>query len=1063
MKIFIFVFLIIVTHSTLYAACTSPSGIAGQSQWVTAESKIKWCNGNNWVDAYVSTSLGCSGITAGTINYDGGDLRFCDGSFWQSMKGPALNSCLGNLPGSFQWDSTRYILKFCDGVTWYAMYVPSAPAMSAIGVNSGATSTRLNNVQMNLSANATDAASNITHFCFKYSTTASIPSAPTASDSCWIPVNFPSPGIQPSTAISFSNYYYSIGFTPATYTIFGWVKNGVDYISALSSAGSGTDLVDKVSIAFDPGAPPVLVNVFATNSDSSPVPPASADLVVGAGSDVFIKWKLTDDRVLPATPVEIYYTTDETNFTLIASGITNSANAGCSIDGTLSTGCYKWTGGAPTSGYFKIRIKATDDSNLSAILSAEPNNMGLFKFLAGTTDPGLGGSAASAVIYTNQPGWQNNSGSGSFVVRDNGTMFIIDDRGLMKIDPVDGNFKLFLPYTGFRTDGALASATLIAKPMRIALDYSDRLLIYDSQFIRRVDFSTGQITSIIGGGGSTADGTDAASFQISPVSVSAQGSLFNPLPNGDIWFQTSPDFHLSTRSSGSGFKLRIYKASDNKVYTLPLTGVGSLEDGAFDPSGYPVYSVGISFNPLTSNVTAIRSRAVIPVSGGHIPRSTSYDPTTGVATAPHIPFLGYWTDDSTITSRTGEMYGVDRFQLQGMFKYNSVTNSWDRILGTGTKGQCVDGTPALSCSVEITDAFVNSQNQVFFIDRGRVRIIDDSGNVLTIFGQSLAFGDGGLAASARVNEVYYLDSTQGGKIAFIDNKEFVLREFTPGGTIQRLAGNGADQAPDTTNPALNQAISVNYWGGIYPMVSNSTTGDIYFTRGGGNISKLDRASGVWVDVAGGGGTHYMSADGLLGNQVSFAGYPMGPLGFNGTSLLRHFYEWDGTQGVNGFLKTFAVTDGLQGPLAGQAGPLGGSIDSCADGVALSACALPSNGNALTRAGWDSGTGQWLLHQNGSNKIRTATAGGNWGTLTTLPRGANAFTYVVKASVPYVYYCSGGQIYKYNVTTSIETALIWPSSTISCFGHSILWHSSRQSIVFPIKQNGLGAIAEIYDP
>lgn len=1056
MKLF-FVFIFTLSHA--YAACFLPDGQSGAARYFSGS--VKWCNGETWVESTVLPGLSCAGTPAGTIRFNNPDLSFCDGSFWYRMSGPSIGFCGGSIPGTVVWDDSRQVLKFCDGINWLVTYAATPPSTSLLEINDGVTSTRLNSLRMRLNATAPDGASKVTHFCFKYSTTPVPPAAPGVGDSCWTPVNSPSPGILPATSISFANHFYSIGFTPATYNVFAWVKTGADKISSLTASGNGTSGVDRATVSFDPGAPPVLVNVFATNTDSAPVPPSSSDLVIAAGSDVFIKWKLTDDRALPATPVEIYYTTDETTFTLIATGIPNSANAGCSVDGTLSTGCYKWTAGAPTSGYFKIRIKVTDDSNLSAILSAEPNNMGLFKFLAGTTDPGLGGSAASAVMFTNQPGGQNNSGAGSFVVRDNGMMFIIDERGLMKIDPVDGNFKLFLPYTGTRTDGVLSGATLIAKPMRIALDFSDRLLIYDSQYIRRVDFSTNQITTIIGGGGSTADGTAALSFQISPVSVSAQGSVFTPLPNGDIWFQTSPDFHLSTRSAG--FKVRIYKASDGKIYELPFTGVGSLEDGAFDPSGYAVYNVGISFNPLNSQVTRIRTRAVIPTSGGHIPRSTSYHPSTGVATSPHVPYLGYWTDDNTITSRNGEMYTVDRFQNHGMFKYNSTTNSWDRILGTGIKGQCADGTPALSCNVEVTDAFVNSQNQVFFIDRGRVRIIDDSGNILTIFGQSLSFGDGGLAASARVNEVFYLDGTQGGKIAFVDNKEFVLREFTPGGMITKLAGNGADQNADTTNPAVNQGISANYWGGIYPMLANSTTGDIYFTRGGSYISKLDRSSGLWVDIVGSGGTHYTTADGLPGNQVSLAGYPMGPIGFNGAAFLRQLYEWDGTQGINGFIKTYTLADGTQGSLAGQTGPLGGSIDSCADGVALTACALPSNHNNLTRAGWNPDTSEWLLHQNGSNKIRTASAGGNWGTLTTLPRGANAFTYVLKASVPYVYYCSGGRMYKYNLNSSTETALFWPSSTISCFGHSVLWDSGRQSIVFPIKQNGLGAIAEIKDP
>ncbi len=1061
MKYFFFALFIIFSNLNLHADCNTPVGVAGQTQWMSSLGKVKWCNGSEWVDSTVTVGISCAGFVSGTISYISGDMLFCDGAFWQNMKGPTLDSCVGNVAGTYTWDTSSYILKFCNGANWHAMYLPSAPAVSGIGINGGALNTRLNNVQMNLSAAAMDSASKITHFCFKYFTSPSPPAAPIATDSCWVPVNFPSPGIQPSISISFSGYYFPIGFTPATYTVYAWAKNGVNYISSLSGSGAGTASVDKASIAFDPGSPPALINIFATNSDSSAVPPSGSDLFIPAGNDVFIKWKLTDDRVLPGTPVDIFYTTDEINFIPVATGVSNSANAGCSVDGLLSTGCYRWLGGAPSSGYFKIRVQASDDSNLSSILSAEPNNMGLFKYLAGTTDPGLGGSAASAVMFTNQGAGGFHSGAGAFVVRENGMMFVVDDRGLMKVDPTDGNYKLFLAYTGTRTDGPLATATLKSKPVKIALDYNDRLLIYDSDFIRRIDFSTNQITSIIGGGASTADGVTANNFQLTPASGNLPSVLFNPLPNGDIWFQGASDYNVANRSAG--FKIRIYKASDNKIYSLVPYGIGSLEDAGFDPSGYPIYNVGIAFNPITSAVTAIRSRGIIPTPGGHSPRSTNYNPITGESVAPHIPFLGYWTDDNTITSRNGEMYGVDRFQLNGIFKYNSGSNSWVRLLGTGVKGQCADGTAALSCAVDVTDGFVNSQNQIFFLDRGRIRTIDGSGNVLTLFGQSLAFGDGGLAASSRVNEVYWLDNSQSGKIAFVDNKEFVLREFNPGGTITKLAGNGADQNPDTTSPAANQPISANYWGGIYPMLADSTNGSIYYHRNGHQISKLDRSSGLWVDIAGNGGTSHVSADGLLGNQVSMGGYPMGPQGFNGTTFLRQFHEWNGTQSVNGLIKTYALLDGTQGAFAGVMGPVGGSIDSCADGTALTACAIPANHNSLSKANWDAANSRWLLHQIGSNIIRTASAGGNWGTLVTLPRGINAFTYVLKASVPHVYYCSGGRMYKYNISSATETTLFWPSSTISCYGHSLAWHAGRNSIVFSIKQNGLGAIAEISDP
>ena len=218
----------------------------------------------------------------------------------------------------------------------------------------------------------------------------------------------------------------------------------------------------------------------------------------------------------------------------------------------------------------------------------------------------------------------------------------------------------------------------------------------------------------------------------------------------------------------------------------------------------------------------------------------------------------------------------------------------------------------------------------------------------------------------------------------------------------------------------------------------------------------------WVDIAGGGATHYVSADGLLGSQISMAGYPNGALGYNGSVLLRHFHEWNGTIEVNGFLKTFDKSSGQQTQFAGMSGPLNSSLDACTDGTNLSSCAIPYNYyQNLTKAQWD-GT-QWLVLQKGTTKIRTALTGGNWGTLVTLPRAAQSFHYVVKSTVPHVYYCSAGRMYRYNINTTTETALPWPTASLACTGVSIVWHPTRQSIVFPITQNSIGGVAEIYDP
>lgn len=1059
MKAFWILTLFIFSIQIANANCLSPDGTRGDIRWNSTQQSINWCNGTTWVFPVIGPGLSCTTEPAGRITNVGASVQFCDGTFWQNMKGTQMDFCLGDIPGTFRWDQTRMLMKFCDGINWHAMYDAKVPSVTAMQINDGDTFSRLNNLRLNLTATSTDPYSKITHFCFKHSPSGIAPATPDKDDSCWSPVNYPSPGIQPENTITFSNFFYSIGFTPATYTIYGWVKNGADLISSLSMSGNGSTSVDKASIDYDPGSPPVLLNVFATNSNTSPIPPQPADLLIPAGQDVIIKWKLSDDEILPSTPVELSYTTDEVNFTVIASNLSNTAHAGCTVDGATSTGCYRWVNGSPASTYFKVRVQALDDGGLSSIASAEPNNMTPFKIIAGTTDPGLGGSAASAVIFPVTPS-STSTGAGAFVVRDNGTMYFADSRGLMVIDPADGKYKVFLNYSGTQVDGPYGTATIRQRPHRLALDYQDRLLIYDYDRIRRFDFTTNQLTTIIGGGSSTGNGTAALDYLINPSVSYPSGYIFNPLPNGDIWFQTGNDLFVAR---SSGVKIRYYKASDGKIYEITPSGIGGQGDAAYDPSGYATYNFGLAFNPITSQVTHIRSRSIVPTTGGHIPYGVSYDPVTGLTTTPHIPFASYWGDDPTITSRTGEMYTIDRFSNIGLWKYNPSTNTWDRLIGNGQKGQCPDGTPALSCATDFTDAYITSLNQIFVVDHGLIRTLDSNGNLITIFGQSLIYGDGDLAVNARINETNFIDLSKDGKIVFVDSVEHVIREFTPDGTIERVAGNGIDAGADLVNPAKNQPLSAGYWGGVYNMVADSTDGTIYFPRQGSYLSKIDRTTGLWVDIAGYGGTSYATADGLPGNQVFFDGYNQGPFGFNGSTLLRHTYRWNGVEGIDFFIKAYDKNTGTQSAFAGISGPqTHTSIDQCADGTDPTTCGVPANGNTMTNAQWDAANSRWLITQNGSNNIRTVTAG-LWGTLVSLPRGVNSFKYVVKPSGPHVYYCSWGRMFKYNISTSTETQLYWPSGTVGCYGLSLVWHPTRQSIIFPIKQNGLGAIAEILDP
>lgn len=930
------------------------------------------------------------------------------------------------------------------------------PVVQTLSLDGGATATDSNVVQVALSATHTNL--KVNGFCLKSQIGFPAPNDPTKSDSCWKAIDGVNPPISPATSINFSGFNFSIGYVQATYSVYAWVKSESGAISTLSNSASGTIGVDKFDTTYTPPQAPDIRNVLATNSDTPGNPLSEADLFIPAGQSVYVKWRASDDLPLAADAISISFTANEQNFTSVVSGISNTAQAGCTIDAN-ATGCYKWTNGSPFSTYFKVRVGVVDNTGLISYASAPPNNTTPFSIIAGNTDLGLNGSAATAILNTRNAVGTNSTGNTRFVVRSDGNVYILDERGLMRIDPYDGLLKLYMPITGTAVNGAIASASL-KNPIKMMFDASENLIIYDYDLIRKIDFASGQITTLIGGGNSTADATLASNFQINPITGSFEYVLFTVLPNGNIWFQINDDF---MRSRNAGAKVRYYNAADQKVYIINPSGTGSLEDAGFDPSTYSIYNFGITFDPETSTVLKIRSRSIIPTSGGHIPRSVSYNPVHGGVEAPHIPYVNYWSDDSTFTAMSGVMYNVDHFDKQGIHKYNSATNTWVRILGTGTKGQCVDGTDALSCSVDVSDIYVSPVGQVYFMDRNRIRVIDASNKVQSLFGQSMAYGDGSKATSARLGRVLWMDRANDGRIVVVDNNEFRIREFTAGGNISLVAGTGTDASPDTTNPAVSQPVTVKYWGANYPMVVDPATGDIFFPRSGSLLSRLTRSTGLWSDIAGGGGTDYTTADGLLGNQISISGYPQGPMGYNGTQLMRSLHQWNGTTEFNSMIKLYNTSDGTQTHFAGQSGINVASLNSCAAGSTLANCKAPSNFNSFSRVQWDSANSRWLIHEIGSSLIRTAVTGGVIGDLVTLPRGIQSFYYIVRSGVPFVYYCASGQIYKYNLNTSTETALFWPSSTITCDGHSMAWDSAQNSIIFPILQNGLGGIARILDP
>jgi hypothetical protein len=884
----------------------------------------------------------------------------------------------------------------------------------------------------------------VTAYCLKYNST----TTPTAGDACWV-------SISPTNSYS-ASVNFRLGFPSAVYSVYGWAKNAAGLISTLTNAGAGTSGQDFQAITFSPVAPPVLSGVTASSVDGS------VNLTITSGSDVYVKWTASSAGTLTANPISIYYTTDDSNYTVVNASLANAQGSGCTTAGA-ETGCYKWTGGSPTSSYYRIRVGAIDTNGRQSFQSSQPLNVATtLQIIAGTTDSGTGGSANAAIFMTQNlnQGWNDPQ---SVAVTTSGVVYFNDwIRGILKVDPADGIQKLIFPKTASIVEGAVGTAT-VRNVQRIVLDSQNRLVIQDDDRIRRYDPVAGTIATIIGGGGSSAS-------PVAPLSLNIYSGYWNEVPlflaatpDGKIYFQS--DSYASNLNAGYG--LRVYDPGTNLVTKMSFTGTGDAYSGTQDISQCSSNSLGLTFDPVTGALINIIAQlyhqgGLCPGTGANYP-FTILDPATLMPSGT-FPANNPYSDSITV-GNDGSAFMVDRISAQ-LSKYNNSTHLWTTILGTGNPGVCADGTLATACATDILDATADANGKIYFVERGKIRTIDQAGNVYTVMGSGFTSGDGGTATSARIGSITDVKVWNNGgndKIVLTDNSEFRFREFQIGGNIATVAGNGSQGHPNKTTAASGQSISFDDNASIDTLTIqvDPTAGTIYSSgRLSNRISKIDRSTGKWVDIVGNGTNAFntAAADGKVGSQISLPGYSAELWGFDGTSLIAQVYLYNS----DSMIKAYTVANGTQSPVAGVIGYSGYSYS--ADGTAGSATTVPQSQEAVQSGTWDSFSSKFIFASTPTSlkTIRSIGYTGNISTIATLPNVPLSIAYRHDASNNIVYYCSSGRIYKYNITTTTNTALTWPITRMSCSGRTMVY-TSRGTLIFPFTQDGLGGVAEYANP
>lgn len=983
------------------------------------------------------------------------------------------------------------------------------PTISATNKDSSvADPSKTNFILTDMTATSANSQVGIAEFCFL----SNITTQPTSSDECWVKVNAPHVGLTVKQTLNLDNYSNLLGWQTIAYNVYAFVKDEAGNISVLTNGGAGTIGVDRYQITYDPGVPPVVSGVVAANADNTANPPTLSENNVPAGSDVYIRWKVTDNNPLPPEAIKLNYTEDEINFVPItltnpadpfnpASNFTglDNANYGCpNITLGADEGCYKWTGGSPLSTSYKIQVAATDATDLTVKLISNPLNTGSIKLLAGNTESGLGGSAQAAMFYTRETTWEIDPKS--LIVTESGDLYFADEkRGILTIDRSDAKQKIFVPTTGTSTgDGGVATSATLKFPTRLALDYQNRLLVLDGNRIRRIDLNQTPptIETLIGGGSDTSD-TVADPLQVSIYNHGndwPQNKIpFFALPNGDIIFMSE----YGRKNTGDlDHRYRIYKAATKSVESRYFVkGSETWDTGDYyhtvidtanpdpDLSYCRVNAPSFAFNPLTSQLTGMRAQVESYHSWVDCARNdgnttdiyysiTYFDPATGHVVPDlhnYDQFAGY-AAHHMVTGMDGNLYQVVHDYYVNRINFDGTTT---RVLGSGTRGVCIDGTPATSCNISIDDFFVSQSGKFYFSDGGVIRTVESDGTVTTLAGQRRTYGDGVNALDARLTNPLWIAQQNNGVITYGDG--YFFKEFSIEGNVSVIAGNGNyDSNNNLGVDAKTVGMYDNNWWEQDPV-----SGNIYLRGEYRQMHMLNRSTGMYERVVGGGSNEYWNNDGQAGTSRNSSRHML-IIGIDDSGrVLTNNMKYNSTEGryedfMYKLYDPFNATPFLQTHVAGTNDPATtyqGGYYGMTDGATTSTGKV-SYYSYQGRVDWDPVDGKWIVIQralpinnNYGKQVWYVTPGGTMNIAATLPRYVDyAYEHVRHSGKEWLYYVRGGRIYVHNLTDNIDNgALPWSMSTLRAQGYKMIYNSSSNSLIFPCNQNGLGCIAQYFLP
>ncbi len=360
--------------------------------------------------------------------------------------------------------------------------------------------------------------------------------------------------------------------------------------------------------------------------------------------------------------------------------------------------------------------------------SAFPVSMALLFFLF-TFFPVMGEGQTAGYVYafagngnyafSGDGGAATNAGlwnPGAVAVDKSGNVYIADleNRRIRKVTVSAGIITTYVGNGtyGYSGDGGPATQASITGASRMAFDSSGNLYFTDqaNNRVRRVDVSTGIITTIMGNGSQSdsGDGGPAAGATVNNpygIAVDASGNIYISDASGRIR-EINVNSQYVTTIAGNGSAG--YGGDGGSALAASLSNSDSI---AIDPSGN--IFLGEAPNAVVRRIDAVSKTITTYV--GDFPGTAYQDNVAATQT-------GLYNLHDVVTDGFGNVYISEDYTIR---KITAATHIINTVAGQrGIEGDTGINGPALSATLGVFDLAVNSAGTVYMTYPDLNRVVD---------------------------------------------------------------------------------------------------------------------------------------------------------------------------------------------------------------------------------------------------------------------------------------------------------------------------------------------------